>query len=456
MQPAMRNVPCNRKTFLLELGVPVVAALFLLLGQFIIEGCSGGGSEAATTKTMQITIRDTLGTPVSGVIVRLDANGPTATTDANGVAIFTGISTGAHDVHMFPPPGYQWESIYQTTASYIQWRLTKNEISYVAFSGTISNLVPGNTLELLLEDAAVGEGFDSYDSTGANTCKIINGASYSCVIQIDGVPAGSQGTFNLWAIERNASFTVVDAVQLQNKANFTITTFASSTAAQLNANPQNIAMNAVKPATSHLLTVQSVTPPAGVTPSYYGVTKPLPGIALMAYSPSFPASFAAYDPFSGTVVWGGAWAIDNSTGSFTWVKLQKSTKGNSISIATTMTSLPAVSAQNAQGAANYSITFTPSKGTGISATLVVLSDRSTGKVLWNMVAPPTATSVTLPSIPTGVTSVLAQGATYKLEVSSIEVSGASYNQIVSGIYDPTFLSYSDLEIAAAIPVAFIR
>ena len=47
---------------------------------------------------------------MSGVVVQLNQNGATATTDANGEAGFAGLS-GNQDVHFFKD-GYSWESFY--------------------------------------------------------------------------------------------------------------------------------------------------------------------------------------------------------------------------------------------------------------------------------------------------------------------------------------------------------
>ncbi len=139
------------------------------------SGCGGGGGStaapAAATKTITVTLNDVLGNAVANVLVQLDQSGATATTNASGVATFAGAATGAHDIHMFPAAGsgFQWESIYQTTTSAVQWQMSKNDISYVEFSGTLSNYT-GNSLDLLLEDTTNGRGFN-------NTCTVTGATS---------------------------------------------------------------------------------------------------------------------------------------------------------------------------------------------------------------------------------------------------------------------------------------
>jgi len=42
---------------------------------------------------------------------------------------------------MFPATGsgFAWESIYQTTSSTVQWTMSKNDTSYVEYSGILTN-----------------------------------------------------------------------------------------------------------------------------------------------------------------------------------------------------------------------------------------------------------------------------------------------------------------------------
>ncbi len=423
----------------------VIGLLWSVSILLVVSGCggsSGGGTAAATGNTLTVTLTDAItNAAVSGVTVQLDQAGATTTTNANGVASFSGVSSGAHDIHMFPSAtsGYQWESIYQTTATSIQWSLSKNDISYVEYAGTVANLGVGDSLTLLLEDAANGQAF-------SKQCSLV-GTSYTCSIQVDGVAVGTSGSFNLWALEKNASGTVVDGVQLQSKANgYTVTTTAQGGTAVT----QNITFATTLPATTNLLTISSVTPPAGVTATQTAATMPMLGFEVMGYSTVLGNPIPAYNPFAATSpVWARSSDVNNA-GTLTWAIWQKSTIGSgNIQLTSSFTALPAIAAQNGQGAANPKIVFTPAQGT-FTGHQVTIDETATGRTLWNIVLPTTATGFTLPTLPTGVTAILSTGTTYNVTVDGIEISGGTaYNQLVAGKYDPTLISYTGLEIVEA-------
>ncbi len=415
-------------------------------------GCGGSSSKGAaatsTTKTITVTVTDGVsGAAVSGVTVQIDQAGGTATTNASGVATFSGVSNGAHDIHIFPgaTSGYQWESIYQTNATNIQWDLSKNDISYVEYQGTVTNLAVGDSLTLLLEDATNGEAYSA-------KCTV-TGTSYTCSIKGDGIAIGSSGSFNLWALEKNASNTVVDGVQLQSKGTYTVTTTAKGGTPVT----QNITFSATVPAATNLITIASVTPPAGVTATQTAATMPMPGFEPMGYSTVLGNPISAYNPFAATSpVW--AWSSDvNNAGTMTWGILQKSTIGTSnIKLTSSFTALPSISAQNGSGVTNPTIVFSPAQGT-FSGHAITISETATGRTLWNITAPTTANSVTLPTLPTGVTAILSTGTAYNIQVMGLEISGgSSYDKLVTGTYDPTMISYSDIEIVQTAIVTFTR
>ncbi|MDX8408596.1 MAG: hypothetical protein R8J84_00930, partial [Mariprofundales bacterium] len=165
----------------------------------------------------------------------------------------------------------------------------------------------------------------------------------------------------------------------------------------------------------------------------------------------------AYNPFATTSpVW--AWSSDvTGAGVITWGILQKSTIGAAnIKLTSSFTALPAVAAQNGLGAANPKIVFTPAQGT-FSGHAITLDETATNRTLWNVTVPPTATSITLPTLPAGVTAILATGTAYNLDVQGLEISGVtSYNNLIAGVYDPTLISYTDLELVQAATVSFTR
>ncbi|MFV1983431.1 MAG: hypothetical protein ACC657_07810 [Thiohalomonadales bacterium] len=85
--------------------------------------------------------------PKEGVVVQLDNNGVCVKSNSAGIVTFNAISNGEHDVHVFSPPGFQWQSIYSIQPGKIQ-RVRLSETvskqksvsreSYISFSSDIS------------------------------------------------------------------------------------------------------------------------------------------------------------------------------------------------------------------------------------------------------------------------------------------------------------------------------
>lgn len=431
-----------------RVGRIAISPIFIgLLVAGLCSACGGGGGGAAVapaTRTITVALKDVLGNAVAKVLVQLDQSGATATTNASGVATFTGATTGAHDIHIFPAvgSGFQWESIYQTTTSAVQWQMSKNATSYVEFSGSIANLTAGSTLHLLLEDATTGQGFD-------HSCTV-TGATYTCSLPASGVSIGSKGSFNLWALESDVNGDVTDGKKLQDKGTYTVTTTAQGGAAVT----QNVTLHAVKLPVSNLLIINTVTPPAGVIPQYILGFMPLPSNALIGSSAAFGSPIIAYNPFpAGSNVWA---VVGGQTTGATWIRFTKSTPGATLAAVTSsFTSLPAIAAQNAGGVVNYSITFTPAHGTFTGHSLEIENNAAT-KTLWNISTPPSITSVTLPTIPSAVTPVLTNGVVYKMQLTDVKIANVTFEQSVAGKYDPTLLSYSNMEAVFSSTVTFAR
>ncbi|VAW98189.1 hypothetical protein MNBD_GAMMA22-1203 [hydrothermal vent metagenome] len=54
---------------------------------------------------------------MANVVVQLDNNGVCLKTDVNGKVLFSNLSAGTHDVHVFGPPGFDWSSVYNIDAT---------------------------------------------------------------------------------------------------------------------------------------------------------------------------------------------------------------------------------------------------------------------------------------------------------------------------------------------------
>ena len=130
--------------------------------------------------------------------------------------------------------------------------------------------------------------------------------------------------------------------------------------------------------------------------------------------------------------------------------MKKTTIGTAnVTLVSSFTALPAISAQNLQGAINGVINFQPAQG-AFTAHILTIDEQATARTLWNIVTPTSATSIALPTLPAGVTPILSNATTYDLTLDAVELSGGStYGQLIAGNYDPSMISYSDIELAEA-------
>ncbi|OIO72855.1 MAG: hypothetical protein COS35_04995 [Zetaproteobacteria bacterium CG02_land_8_20_14_3_00_50_9] len=413
-----------------------------------LNACSNNKTANSATKTISITLTDRAGAPAPGITVRIDQSGTTMVTDAAGKAAVSGLSSGAHDIHIFPSAasGFQWESIYRTSATQVAWTLSKNEVSFVEYSGTTTNMGTGNTLVLLLEDPATGDLF-------SQNCTTTVLGSYTCSIQVDGMPSGASGNFNLWALEKNTANTVINGIQLRQA-----TTYSVNTVTQGNGNlVQNIVFSVLPQISSNQLTISNVTPPAGVTATAYAASAPTP-LNIIGVSTVLGNPVSAYNPFpAASPMWTMATNIDLA-GNFFWALLSKKTAFfSNITLTSTFTGFPTILSQNMQAVGSASIQFQPAQGTFSAHQLKIKEQAAGNRTLWNITLPPTLSTFSLPDLPAGVAPVLANGTTYNVNLMAIAVSGStSYDQFTGGIYDPSMLSYSDIELMKASAATLTR
>lgn len=414
-----------------------VCGFFLCL---LLAACNSGPETTATTtanNTMTVTLIDSVtGQPIAGATVQLDQNGVTATSNANGVAFFLNVSAGAHDIHMYAT-NYEWDSIYQTTSLTVQWSLSDKRFSFVNFQGTVANM-GATTLELWLLDTAVGQSY-----TG--NCTIAPVGFYSCSLKVINAAIGTQGNFDLWAVERNASRSIVNAVQLQGKNTFVVSTVASATLAPLT---QNITMGAV-PAVSSTVTINAVTAPLGM-PAPQMSMRDGNAMQVLSLSSFTPVTLSAFNPFvltANNALWAEAFVLDANQ-NMQWDLMQKTTNGSTIQqMVANITALPVMGAQNLGGIANPVLSFQAATGL-FSAYSVAISDVN-GNILWNMTLPSNLSQATLPTVPANIMAILTAGGNYKVEVYAVYVDNVSYEQSITGIgLKNNLSSYNVIELGS--------
>ena len=116
--------------------------IILLMLVFTLSNCGGSGGSLGTTQpasgaNLTVTALSN-GKPIIGATVQLDNAGQTATTNANGDAIFPGVS-GTHDIHVFSNND-TWISAYQVNKSrvYLNTKPTVSSSSFINITGSIT------------------------------------------------------------------------------------------------------------------------------------------------------------------------------------------------------------------------------------------------------------------------------------------------------------------------------
>ncbi|RMH14161.1 MAG: carboxypeptidase regulatory-like domain-containing protein, partial [Gammaproteobacteria bacterium] len=401
-----------------EPGHQLVSCILLIFVMFGIIACGGGGGSSAggggssgggnNTGTLTVNVYDMLGNPVGGALVTLDnLSGPSATTNASGQAVFN--VSGSHDVHV-QKVGFVATSALGAAVSSINIPLQALGKSYVNFQGSVSN---SNSAPTMLLRTATGP----FWGTG------IGNPNFLASINFGGIPAGSNISGTLWALESTFDFVslstvVTDAVNLGPA---TYTTVLDTYSATQTVNP---AFNATKPNQTTITTISGLTLPPGANAvsvaageaDVFGNILPL----SQALGVTPPLTLSAYDPFGLTNIDIQVVAVTPALGG--WMKWERLPKGSTANITANMTTLPAISA----GQSGATINFTPSSDAGVTAESLAIMDNITGNPIWLLFMPAGQSSVTLPAL-----GILTVGTTYKIGAVSHMIPGMTYDQLLT-------------------------
>jgi hypothetical protein len=178
------------------------------------------GDMMAGSGDISVMVRDINGAALPDAIVMLNDNDATTTTDASGVASFTALS-GAQNVHVFKD-GYEYESFYcvspgldVTLYSEVEELGVRADTSYVPF---YNDSASSYVLALLDDNGAPLHDFERFSLTS-------NQANYYYEDLYFNVPVGSEVTGNLWAFKVENGV-ITGAEDLGNQ---TFTTIATNT-----------------------------------------------------------------------------------------------------------------------------------------------------------------------------------------------------------------------------------
>jgi len=135
----------------------------LLLFVLILSGCGGGTDDNGNSSgsTLTVNVYEQYNVPFSGAVVQLnnDTVG-SQTTRESGEVVFSIPEGSINDIHVFPPEGYDWYSVYGSTETQLSHYVYSQSVgnipqpslfSYIKISGTISNYDPANTYSYYLE-----------------------------------------------------------------------------------------------------------------------------------------------------------------------------------------------------------------------------------------------------------------------------------------------------------------
>ncbi len=400
---------------------------------------------------LKVTVVDYNQLPVSGVWVQLDNDAAGALkTDANGNAIFTQATVGAHDVHMFA--GGSWVSYFQVNGRQVNFgaftQLNNNAFSFLRFKGALTNLSVGEQSELRLFRAGNNAVYAS------SMVPSVQG-SYLSGMSFWGDAPGAQISGDLWAIKSYVSRTVqaydaytTDAVNLGPRRYATVDIYSTLT------NVENVAFNATPPGAQPLVTISRVAPPAGFKVgsnrliSGNGMALAVSRLPLLNpyASITYPKVLSAFDRYS-SASYNVEVSASDANGN-TWVANTQSLPLSSVAISSTLTT-PTVMG----GQVGSPIIVTPATGMA-TVTALVVQDVYAGST-WVMLAPPDVSSVALPTaFPTGVAPSFTTGATF-LTFSLTRTESYTYDQILtlqSASIGPN-IGFESIQ-AAAVPYQF--
>ncbi|MDQ6992159.1 MAG: hypothetical protein Q9M31_01675 [Mariprofundus sp.] len=405
----------------------------------ILSGCGGGsGSSApgAATGTVTITVKlidEATQSPIQNVTVQLDASGSTTTiTNSSGIATFSGIGAGAHDIHAFPL-SHNWISAYGVNLTHVELTLSSNVSSFVNLTGTISNLTPASSGRIVLKTA-----------TSSYTGYFFSNGPHNTNTQSFAAP-GSLIPSTVWGLEDSSVGGVTSVVDAVNLGPMTFTTNAVS-----GNSPSllNIAFNVAKPAVTTLANISSVTAPSGI--SVNSLTAYSDGSSsqiMLAARSGASGLLSAYDPFGvGTLA---VMAVGNAgAGGAFWQKAEMITKGATHIMLAAITNVPSITA----GQSGNTITFTPASGAAIGLPSVLIRDTVSRK-RWVLVGPSGVSNFTLPTLPVGVTPILFSGTNYQASVSVTVYNALTFEQFLSTTANQNSMLF---EVAQSGAVSYTR
>ena len=371
------------------------------------------GTTAATTAATTTAVANTGTVTVTTApnnVVSIGASGTNfKTADATGKAVFTGLPAGAVDIHVFSADGY-------SASSYMG-------INTASITDTTVGRSSSSVVDVYVQVVNPDAGGQQYYLVTADNQYRGNPNPISGIVTFDlgDKPVGATVTGTVYAAQgaatSSAGNNVFGSAEVLNLGSQNLTTTATSGTAQANL-VANFA--ATVPAAPTLVTLQSVTPPVGMTVNYARLG------ATDVSSAIFGSSLALPDTISSGMI-GNDWSVSagDANGNFWQYTGAPFAAGDTLSATATL-NLPSMTA----GQAGNTLTWSNNTTTQ-SVNLVDIHDVGYN-FDWSVYTAANTSSVVLPTVPVGVTAPLTAGAAYLVDVNSFkEASGASYEQSIT-------------------------
>ncbi len=238
-----------------------ITSIFKVVGLcavLTLASCGGDSGTAAPTTASGTTVAPNTGTVTVNTapnnVVSIGASGTNfKTADATGKAVFTGLTPGAVDVHVFSADGY-------SAASY----MGINSASIIDATGTTFSSV--DVYVQLVNPDISGQSF--YLESGTNLFSGFQNTTTGIVsFSVYNKPVGTTMTATVYAAQGAATSSagnggVFGHAEVLNLGTQSFTTTAASGVAQANL---TASFAATLPSVPTLATLQSVTPPAGMS-----------------------------------------------------------------------------------------------------------------------------------------------------------------------------------------------
>ncbi len=373
-------------------------------------------------------------TAMEGVVVQLDNDGICIKSNAEGFVTFSAVSNGEHDIHIFSPEGYGWISFYNITIGQFRKidlrkinKVDTTPKSYISLQGAVSNVISGNKYSIFF----ITDTGKKYQGLKLNaTLNTLN--NYAVDFEFPLV-AGSSVIGDLIAFEykndpATSESTLVD-IATATLSSLTLTTKIATGSYSSNNTVNNLNFKSVKHNIRNKLSIDNIIVPEqlqitslAINGHKVNTTETLlkPNIEFFSFNDLtktlvFPRVFSFINHFRFNEFHLSILATSLNDDQKIWTYSNKYIKnGPAFTLTPQITRLPVIS-DNQVG--NLITWDSVNQKLDTQEMWIGFLYNGTVKTSWTLILNPKATSLTLPKIPSGVTSVLRTDINYEIRLN---------------------------------------